>query len=354
MWYTFAQREPRGSRTTASLIETTRSRSVREAAMVRLVRSKKAALLWSCVLAAAALALVAQPQVHAFNFGFGGGGQQEHEVEHNHDHDSHVDFYDGACVFVYVRVRGYQVAHVQYTGSQTIARVCGDAVLGLSMEASDAEIKKAYRKLSLKYHPGACAVLPSLVSANKVAHAHTLTPLTRSRHSLARTLTDKNAGNAEAEAKFHQIARAYEVLSDAQKRQVYDLEGIEGLERDEKGGSGHHASPFDAFFGGGGGGKPKGPDGSVDVTVTLEELYNGAQKQVQITRNSICRKCRGTGAKDGKVCVWLVPAILDARRRLLTLLCVCVSGDRLVVDDNVQDVRRTGRRARDAAHGAGL
>lgn len=111
--------------------------------------------------------------------------------------------------------------------------------------------------------------------------------------------TDKNAGNAEAEEKFHQIARAYEVLSDAQKRQVYDLEGFEGLEREEKSGGGNqHASPFDAFFGGGG--KPKGPDAAVDVSVTLEELYNGATKQLQLARNSICRKCRGTGAKDGK------------------------------------------------------
>lgn len=115
-------------------------------------------------------------------------------------------------------------------------------------------------------------------------------------------VADKNAGDAEAATKFHQVTRAYEVLSDAQKRQVYDLEGLEGLEQEEKGGGGgHHASPFDAFFGGGGGGKPKGPDAAVDVTVTLEELYNGAQKQVQLSRNSICRKCRGTGAKDGKV-----------------------------------------------------
>ncbi|TYZ64947.1 hypothetical protein PybrP1_013226 [[Pythium] brassicae (nom. inval.)] len=186
---------------------------------------KKTALLWGC---AAALALATQ-QTQAFGFGFGGGGQQAPEVEHEHEHD-HIDFYD---------------------------------VLGITMEATDAEIKKAYRKLSLKYHP------------------------------------DKNAGDAEAATQFHQVTRAYEVLSDAQKRQVYDLEGIEGLEQEEKGGGGHHhASPFDAFFGGGG--KPKGPDVAVDVTVTLEELYNGAQKQVQLSRNGICRKCRGTGAKDGK------------------------------------------------------
>ncbi|GMF33722.1 unnamed protein product [Phytophthora fragariaefolia] len=127
--------------------------------------------------------------------------------------------------------------------------------------ASEAQIKKAYRKLSLKYHP------------------------------------DKNKGDEEAEGRFHEISRAYEVLSDPQKRQVYDLEGFEGLERDEQS-SGRPSSPFDAFFGGGG--KQRGPDAAVDVPVTLEELYNGAQKQAQFSRNVICRKCRGTGAKGGK------------------------------------------------------
>jgi DnaJ-related protein SCJ1 len=129
------------------------------------------------------------------------------------------------------------------------------------MEATESQIKKAYRKLSLKYHP------------------------------------DKSKGDEEAESRFHEISRAYEVLSDPQKRQVYDLEGFEGLERDEQS-AGRPSSPFDAFFGGGG--KQRGPDAAVDMPVTLEELYNGAQKQAQFARNVICRKCRGTGAKGGK------------------------------------------------------
>jgi DnaJ-related protein SCJ1 len=132
------------------------------------------------------------------------------------------------------------------------------------MEATDAEIKRAYRKLSLQYHP------------DKVKSA---------------------GGDADTEQKFHEISRAYEVLSDPLKRQTYDLEGFDGLERDEQS-AGRAASPFDAFFGGGG--RQRGPDAAVDMPVTLEELYNGAQKQAQFTRNVICRKCRGTGAKDGK------------------------------------------------------
>lgn len=110
---------------------------------------------------------------------------------------------------------------------------------------------------------------------------------------------DKNSGNPSAEENFHKVARAYEVLSDPQKRQVYDLEGVDGLEREEKGGN-QQASPFDAFFGGHGG-KPRGQDALLQIAVTLEELYNGGKRDVTFTKDVICRKCRGTGAKDGKV-----------------------------------------------------
>lgn len=96
---------------------------------------------------------------------------------------------------------------------------------------------------------------------------------------------------------FHKVSRAYEVLSDEGKRQTYDLEGIEGLEREEKGHD-HSNSPFDSFFGGGG--RPRGKDGNVQLSVSLEELYNGNTREVHYKRNVVCRKCRGTGAKDGK------------------------------------------------------
>ncbi|KAE9015265.1 hypothetical protein PR003_g14398 [Phytophthora rubi] len=184
---------------------------------------RRSPVLLLLALTLALLALASDVSAFGFNFGFDGGHQEHHEHEHDH-----VDFYE---------------------------------TLGLTMEASEAQIKKAYRKLSLKYHP------------------------------------DKNKGDEEAESRFHEISRAYEVLSDAQKRQVYDLEGFEGLEREEQS-AGRPSSPFDAFFGSGG--KQSGPDAAVDVPVTLEELYNGAKKQAQFSRNVICRKCRGTGAKGGK------------------------------------------------------
>jgi len=122
-------------------------------------------------------------------------------------------------------------------------------LLEVPREASEADIKRAFRKLSLKYHP------------------------------------DKNPGNEEAASLFKQINRAYEVLSDADKRQVYDQQGQEGLERLERGGYQ----------------RQKGPSARADVWVTLEELYLGGARDMSIARNVYCPKCRGTGAKDGKV-----------------------------------------------------
>ncbi|RLN73489.1 hypothetical protein BBJ28_00010379 [Nothophytophthora sp. Chile5] len=208
-------------------------------------RRRSPALLLLALLLLALLVATSE----GFNFGFHGAEHEHHEHEHEHEHE-HVDFYEKAG------------ADPPFFAAAVCCHCRALTALGLTMEASGSQIKKAYRKLSLKYHP------------------------------------DKNAGDEEAEAKFHEISRAYEVLSDPQKRQVYDLEGFEGLERDEQS-SGRPASPFDAFFGGGGG-KQRGPDAAVDMPVTLEELYNGAQKQAQFTRNVICRKCRGTGAKGGK------------------------------------------------------
>lgn len=102
-----------------------------------------------------------------------------------------------------------------------------------------------------------------------------------------------------AAEKFSKVAAAYEVLSDPEKRQVYDIDGEEGLE-EMRAQKNRPASPFDHFFGGGQG-KPKGPDAGVEIQVSLEELYNGAVKEASFHRNVICHKCRGTGAKGGKM-----------------------------------------------------
>ncbi len=120
------------------------------------------------------------------------------------------------------------------------------------------------------------------------------------------TSADKNQGDAAAAEKYTHINRAYEVLSDSEKKQIYDYEGLEGLENFEKGkasGGGGMMNPFEAFFGGGGGGgggRRKGPDAQVEIEVTLEDLYNGGERQARISRNVICPKCKGSGAKDGQ------------------------------------------------------
>ncbi|ETW03350.1 chaperone DnaJ [Aphanomyces invadans] len=149
-------------------------------------------------------------------------------LSHAHEHHHHEDYYD---------------------------------VLGVGMDASESDIKKAYRKLSLQYHP------------------------------------DKNKGNSDTETKFQRISRAYEILSNPELKDVYDFEGEEGLQRHQHQGN-RPSNPFDQFFGGGSG-RQRGADAAVEVQVTLEELYNGGEKSVTFRRNVICRKCKGTGAKDG-------------------------------------------------------
>ena len=116
---------------------------------------------------------------------------------------------------------------------------------------------------------------------------------------------DKNIGDNDANEKFQQVNTAYEILSDEDKRQIYDIYGEEGLsndaQRQQRGGGN---SIFDLFgFGGGGqtqGGRRKGPDFRMDFRVTLDELYNGSTKSITIKRRILCRSCRGTGARGGE------------------------------------------------------
>lgn len=164
-------------------------------------------------------------------------------------------------------------------------------VLGLSKNATEAEIKKAYRKLAIKYHP------------------------------------DKNPGDNEAEAKFKEAAEAYEVLSDKEKRQRYDQfghAGLGGAAGGGRGGFGGGMSMDDIFeqfgdifggafggfggqggFGGRGGGRRvfKGSNLRVRVKLSLEEIANGANKKLRIKRLvpaegvtfSTCQTCGGRG-----------------------------------------------------------
>lgn len=151
-------------------------------------------------------------------------------------------------------------------------------VLGVPRGAGSAEIKSAYRKLAVKYHP------------------------------------DKNPGDREAEEKFKEIGEAYDVLSDSEMRSRYDRFGHEGLKGEYGGGGfGGFHDPFDIFrevFGGGGGdifsdlfggggGRPRGADLKASVEITLEEAARGAEKKIRVRKHVGCEKCGGTGAKPG-------------------------------------------------------
>ncbi|ELP93421.1 chaperone protein DNAJ, putative [Entamoeba invadens IP1] len=143
--------------------------------------------------------------------------------------------------------------------------------LGLPAECTLEQIKKAYKKLAMKYHP------------------------------------DKNPGNKQAEEKFKEVAEAYSVLSDSKKREVYDRYGKKGLE--EGGMSGFDMNDiFSQFFGGGGfgfggrqrSGPRKGRTVQVPLKCNLEDLYNGKTFKRKITHDVLCPKCKGKGTKSGK------------------------------------------------------
>jgi len=163
-------------------------------------------------------------------------------------------------------------------------------ILGVTKNASAEEIKKAYRKLAIKYHP------------------------------------DKNPDDKSAEDKFKEAAEAYEILSNPEKKQRYDQYGHAGVGGAGGGGGGYGGggmnmedifsqfgdifgsgggSPFDSFFGGGGqsrggGGRrvAKGSNLRIKVKLTLEEIANGAEKKIKVNKQITCKTCDGTGAKD--------------------------------------------------------
>lgn len=136
-------------------------------------------------------------------------------------------------------------------------------LLGVSKDADEATIKKAYKKLALKHHP------------------------------------DKG-GDVE---KFKEISMAHEVLTDPEKRQIYDKYGKEGLEEGGGGGGGSAEDMFSQFFGGGGRRGPRGPQKGEDIShslkVSLDDLYNGKTVKLAINRDKLCPDCNGKGGKDG-------------------------------------------------------
>ncbi|XP_071752551.1 dnaJ homolog subfamily A member 1 [Centroberyx gerrardi] len=135
-------------------------------------------------------------------------------------------------------------------------------LLGVNPKATPDEIKKAYRKLALKYHP------------------------------------DKNPSEGE---KFKHISQAYEVLSDAKKRDLYDQGGEQAIKEGGMGGGGSPMDIFNMFFGGGGRmqRERRGKNVVHQLSVTLEEIYSGTTRKLGLQKNVICEKCDGYGGKKG-------------------------------------------------------
>jgi len=156
-------------------------------------------------------------------------------------------------------------------------------ILGVSRSSTAEEIKKAYRKAAIQFHP------------------------------------DKNPGNKAAEDKFKEAAEAYEVLSNSEKKQKYDRFGHQGGSASAAGGSGAggmnmddifsqfgdvfgEESPFGSFFGGSRGGntrQKKGSDLRIKLKLNLEEVSNGVEKKIKVKRHVTCKTCSGNGSKNG-------------------------------------------------------
>lgn len=161
-------------------------------------------------------------------------------------------------------------------------------LLGVTKSATAEELKKAYRKKAVQYHP------------------------------------DKNPGNKEAEEMFKKVSEAYDVLNDPEKRAAYDRYGHAAFQggmggAGPRGGAGGFHDPFDIFrevfgrqggggggggifdemFGGGGDGNRDGADLRYDLEISLEEAARGAQKEISFRKNVACERCDGSGAEPG-------------------------------------------------------
>jgi molecular chaperone DnaJ len=151
-------------------------------------------------------------------------------------------------------------------------------ILGVSPTATSEEIKKGYRKMAMKYHP------------------------------------DRNQGDKEAENNFKSAAEAYEVLSDPEKRQIYDRFGVDGLKNMGHHGPGSTDDIFSSFgdifeglfgFSGGASGRKRhqgpiqGSDLRYDLPISFMEAVHGASKEIEITKPDTCWTCEGRGLRPG-------------------------------------------------------
>jgi molecular chaperone DnaJ len=197
-------------------------------------------------------------------------------------------------------------------------------VLGVPKDVNATQLKKAYHRLAMKYHP------------------------------------DQNPDDPEAEEKFKEAANAYAVLSDPDKRARYDQFGHEGLRGGTAAGFSGVEDIFSAFgdifgdfFGGGRRQQtPRGADLRVDITLTFAEAVWGTSRDVEVTRHVICETCSGNGSKPGtkpeicKTCSGRGQVMHSQGFFMIQTTCPSCRGEGSIVTDPCTDCRGRGLKAR--------
>lgn len=197
-------------------------------------------------------------------------------------------------------------------------------ILGVSKQSSAEEIKRSYRRMALKFHP------------------------------------DRNPGDPEAEQKFRECAEAYEVLSDTERRGIYDRYGRQGLRSTPV----HDFrnvedifSMFEEIFGGPAGGRrrsrgaPRGYDLETEVELTLAEVVTGTTREVEFKRLDVCQTCQGDGARPGtqrttcSTCGGSGQVVQSGFGGMFRMVATCrdCRGRGTVISEKCSDCRGTGR-----------